>query len=82
VKFVDARVGSWGRTGASAERFKLSWAWVLKCVLSPQRSGMVSREACCHFVTRYSVPGPQPWATLRLLLPLLTLTLRDRMFII
>ena len=60
VKFVlpspDARVGSWSLAAASAERFKLSWAWVLQCVLSPQRSGMISRRACCHS----RVPGPSP----------------------
>jgi len=49
-KFVllEARVGRWSLAAASAERFKLSWAWVLEWVLSAQRSGMVSRQACCH----------------------------------
>jgi len=81
------RVGSSGREFASTvklvqckttlgsggeERCKRSWAWFLECVLSPQCCGMVSREAYC----RSRVPGPQPFATRRLLLPLPTLALQ------
>jgi len=68
----DPWVGRRSSAAAGEERCKRSWAWVLECVLSPQCCGMVSREACC----RSRVPGPQPFATRRLLLPLPTLALQ------
>ena len=65
-------VGAWQRPAQSSSSSVGLDPWVLECVRSHQRSGMVSREACCNS----SVPGPQPWPTLRLLLPLPTLTLQ------
>jgi len=72
ISFANSQPKGLEKESGSAERCKLSWAWVLECVLSPQRSGMVSREVCCHS----RVPGPQPWATLCLLLALPTLALQ------
>ena len=44
---LDPRVERRSSAAARAEGCKHGWAWVLECVLSPQRSDMVSREACC-----------------------------------
>ena len=41
---LDPRVERRSLAAARAEGCKRGWAWVLECVLSPQRSDMVSRE--------------------------------------
>ena len=45
----DARVGSWSPAAARAEGCKRGWPWIFPCVLTPQRSDMVSREAYCSY---------------------------------
>jgi len=53
---LDPRVERRSPAAARAEGCKRGWSWVLECVLSPQRSDMVSLEACCS--SRVSRPQP------------------------
>jgi len=59
AKFVlqtpKARVRSWTLAAVSAERFKLSWAWVLECVLSPQLFFLIPRTIFLHHFLFFSV---------------------------